>query len=182
MALNKEQKNQLALLVIALVGFPIVWWNYLMKPTLESIKVKQQENQEIEEKVETMKRTAARLGALEKEKDALLQEVSKAEKKLPKQRNIQEVYRVLMEEAQREKVYIGSFSPEAERAQSYFVEIPFGVSYSGNFHSVAKFLASMGQQERIMAARNLQMRAAFNAQKGQTMSGSFTLVAYIFKG
>jgi hypothetical protein len=40
----------------------------------------------------------------------------------------------------------------------------------------------MGQQERIMAARNLSIRAALNAQKGQTMSGSFTLVAYIFKG
>jgi len=88
MALSKEQRNQVFLLVIALVGFPIVWWNYLMKPTLESIKEKRRDNQEIEEKVETMKRTAARLGALEKEKDALLAEVSKAEKKLPKQRNI----------------------------------------------------------------------------------------------
>jgi type IV pilus assembly protein PilO len=182
MALSKEQRNQVFLLVIALVGFPIVWWNYLMKPTLDSIKEKRRDNQEIEEKVETMKRTAARLGALEKEKDTLLAEVSKAEKKLPKQRNIQEVYRVLMEEAEREKVAIGTFTPEQEKAQEYFVEIPFGVSYSGNFHSVAKFLAAMGQQERIMAARNLSMRAAMNAQKGQTMSGNFTLVAYIFKG
>ena len=53
-----------------------------MKPTLDSIKDRRRENQEIEEKVETMKRTAARLGALEKEKDTLLAEVSKAEKKL----------------------------------------------------------------------------------------------------
>jgi Tfp pilus assembly protein PilO len=182
MALSKEQRNQLFLLVIALAGFPIVWWNYLMKPTLDSIRDKRRDNQEIEEKVETMKRTAARLGALEKEKDTLLAEVSKAEKKLPKQRNIQEVYRVLMEEAQREKVAVASFAPEGERAQNYFVEIPFGVSYAGNFHSVARFLAAMGQQERIMAARNLSMRVSLNAQKGQTMSGSFTLIAYIFKG
>ncbi len=181
MAVTKEQKNIVAA-VFGMLFFSYLWWNYLLSPAMDKIKVTREENQKIEDKVETMKRTAARLSALEKERDALAAEVSKAEKKLPKQKNVEEVIRILTEQSQREKVYINTFTPEAEQPKNYFVEIPFGISYTANFHSLARFLAAMGQQERIMAARNLTMTFGSNPGRGHTISGSFTLLAYIFKG
>ena len=117
-----------------------------------------------------------------KEKEALLAEVSKAEKKLPKQKNLEEIIRIVTEQAQRQKIFIGNFNPEAERPQNYFVEIPFGITFTANVNSLCRFLSAMGQQERIMAARNLNLNFSANAKRGHTVSGSFSLLAYIFKG
>jgi type IV pilus assembly protein PilO len=182
MAMSKEQQQQVILAAMAVIGFPYVWWTYLMSPAMDKIKTTRADNQQIEEKVETMKRTAARLGALEKERDALLAEVGKAEKKLPKKKNLEEIIRIVTEESQRQKVFIASFSPAGESPKNYFVEIPFGINFTANFHSLARFLAAMGQQERIMAARNVSISFSAIPTKGHTVSGSFTLLTYIFRG
>lgn len=182
MALTQEQQKQVLLAAVLVVGFPYAWWTYGMRPTMDKIRVTRQENQQIEEKVETMKRTALRLSALERERDALLAEVGKAEKKLPKQKNLEEIIRIVTQESQKHKVFIGSFSPANEVPRNYFVEIPFGINFTANFHSLARFLAALGQQERIMAARNVSINYSLNNLKGHTISGSFTLLTYIFKG
>lgn len=182
MALTQEQQKQVALGLVLAVGLPYVWWTYLMTPALDKIKVTRQENQKIEEQVETMKRTAARLGALERERDALLAEVGKAEKKLPKQRNLEEIIRIVTQESQKQKVFISSFAPAGEVPKNYFVEIPFTIAFTSTFHSLGRFLTAMGQQERIMAARNVTISYSANPAKGHTVSGTFNLLTYIFKG
>ncbi len=182
MALTQDQQKQIFLVAVVVVVFPFFWWKMLMTPALDSIKAKRDDNQKIEGEVDTMKRTAARLGALEKERDALAAEVGKAEKKLPRSKNLEEIIRIVTEQAQRQKIFIATFSPEAERPQNYYVEIPFGISFTANIHSLARFLSAMGQQERIMAAKNLTMSFSLNAKRGHTVTGSFSLIAYIFKG
>jgi Tfp pilus assembly protein PilO len=182
MALTQEQQKQVVLAVVVAVGFPYAWWRYLMSPTMAKIKTVQEENQKIEDKVAAMKRTAARLGALEKERDELMAEVSKAEKKLPRQNNVEEIIRIMTEQSQSHKIYVGSFAPQKETAKQYFVELPFGVSFSANFNSLGRFLSSLGQQERILSARNLSISYSLNEARDHTVGGSFTLMAYAFKG
>lgn len=182
MAMTQEQQKQVLFAVMLAVGFPYVWWTYLMSPTLAKIKVTTEENRKLEDELESLKRTAARLGALEKERDALLVEVGKAEKKLPKERNLEEIIRLVTEQSQRNKIFINTFSPEGERPQNYFVEIPFGITFTANFNSLGRFLAVLGQQERIMAARNVTLSFSANPQRGHTVTGSFSLLSYIFKG
>jgi type IV pilus assembly protein PilO len=182
MAMSQEQQKQILFAVVLVVGFPYVWWTYLMSPTLGKINVTQQDNRRLEDELESLKRTAARLNALEKERDALLVEVGKAEKKLPKQRNLEEIIRTVTEQSIRQKIFINTFSPEGERPQNYFVEIPFGISFTANFNSLGRFLAVLGQQERIMAARNVSLSFTANPQRGHTVSGTFSLLTYIFKG
>jgi type IV pilus assembly protein PilO len=182
MAMSQEQQKQVLLAVMLVVGFPYVWWTYLMSPTLGKIKVTTEENRRLEDELESLKRTAARLNALERERDALLVEVGKAEKKLPKERNLEEIIRIVTEHSQRQKVFINTFTPEGERPQNYFVEVPFGISFTANFNSLGRFLAVLGQQERIMAARNVTISFSPNAQRGHTVSGSFSLLSYIFRG
>lgn len=182
MAMTKQQQQQVILGVMLAVVVPYVYWSYLLKPVKQKIRETEQEVRSIEEQVETMRRTANRLPALEREYENLVVEVGKAEKKLPKQKNVEEIIRVVTEQSMKQRIYVSSFSPDAEKPQNYFVEIPFGINMTASFHTLAKFLASLGQQERILSARNLTLSYAMDPKRGHTVSGSFILMAYIFRG
>lgn len=182
MALSKQQQQQIMLVAMLTGGFLYVYWNYLLKPANEKIAKTETELAQVLDKVETMKRTAQRLPALQREYDALLAEVGKTEKRLPKDKNIEEVLRLVTEHSAKNQIMVLSFSPSGEKAQNYFVEIPIALSLTGQFHTLAKFLATLGQQERILGARNVQMSYSPNPKKGHTVSVSLMLMAYTFKG
>jgi type IV pilus assembly protein PilO len=181
-AMTKEQQQQVIVAIVLPVVIIYLWWNYLMAPWGQKISEVSQEVVRVEEEVDKMKRIAVRKESLERERDALFMEVGKAEKKLPKQKNIEELIRIVTELSQKNRIFVANFSPENERQQNYYTEIPFGITYTASFHSLGKFLASLGQQERILAARNLNMSFSSNPKRGHTVSGSFSLLAYVFRG
>jgi Tfp pilus assembly protein PilO len=168
--------------VLVVAGFGYVYWNYCLKPTNEKIRKTSAQLTEVLDKVETMKRTATRLPALERESQELQAEVGKTEKRLPRQKNVEEIIRILTEHSAKLNVAVISFSPSGETAQNYFIEVPFTLSVSGGLHSIAKFLTILGQQERILNARNLSLNYSPDPRRGRTVTGSFTLMAYVFRG
>ncbi|MBI4395837.1 MAG: type 4a pilus biogenesis protein PilO [Elusimicrobia bacterium] len=182
MALSKQQQQQIVMVVMFVAGFSYVYWNYLLKPTNAKITKLDTELTRVLDEVETMKRTANRLPALQREFDDLNAQVGQAEKRLPKEKNLEEVLRIVTTEAIKHHVSILSFSPGTERPQNYFIEIPINLSFQGQFHTLGKFLSVLGQQERILAARNVQVTYSPNTKKGHTLNGSFSLLAYVFKG
>lgn len=183
MALSKQQQQQVVLAVMLVAGFGYVYWNYMLSPANKKIAELNTNLTEVLDKVETMKRTANRLPALQKEYEGLLAEVGKSEKRLPKEKNLQEVLRLVTEHSLRQQITVRSFTPGAEVPQNYFVEVPVVMSVSGQFHTLGKFLALMGQQERILSAKNLSLSVApLGNKKNDTIQGTFTLLAYIFKG
>ena len=76
--------------VMMVAGFFYVYWNYLLKPANEKILKFDAEVTDILSQVETMKRTANKLPALQRQYNALLLEVGKTEKRLPKKKNLEE--------------------------------------------------------------------------------------------
>jgi type IV pilus assembly protein PilO len=182
MALSKDQQQKIVLAVMIAGGFGYVYWNYLLKPTNEKIAKLESEVANVLGQVETMKRTAARLPALQREYDSLLAEVGQTEKRLPKEKNMEEVLRVVTQQSLKNQITVRSFSPGTEMPRDYFVEIPISLTVAGSFHTLGKFMSILGQQERILGARGLSLNYEPNPQKGQTVSGNFTLLAYMFKG
>lgn len=180
--LTKQQQQQIAAIVLGTAGFIYVYWNYCLKPTNQKIITVSAQLTEVLDKVETMKRTANRLPALQREYDNLQAEVGRAEKRLPKERNLQEVLRIVADHSAKSHISVLSFAPGGEAQQNYFIEIPISLSITGQFHTLAKFLSILGQQERILSAKNLQLSYSANPRKGHTVSGSFILLAYVFKG
>jgi type IV pilus assembly protein PilO len=182
MALSKQQQQQIMLVVMVAGGFSYVYWNYLLKPANEKIVKLTAQVNDILGQVETMKRTANRLPALQREYDSLVAEVGETEKRLPREKNLEEVLRIVTEQAAKNKITVSSFSPGAEKPQNYFVEFPISLTIGGSFHTLGKFLSVLGQQERILASRNVTLSYNPNPKKGQTVSGSFQLMAFTFKG
>ncbi|HMX95519.1 MAG TPA: type 4a pilus biogenesis protein PilO, partial [Elusimicrobiota bacterium] len=104
------------------------------------------------------------------------------EKRLPRTRNLEDIIRIVTELAKKNGVSFSSFSPAGESSQTYYTEVPFTLSITGTMHSIGKFLSVIGQQERIFSAKGLNISYSPNTKKGYTVSGTFTLYAYIYNG
>lgn len=184
MALDKKQQQMVVLGVLGVSAFLYfyIYSPYGYKPTNEKIVRLTGELQNVQDKVESMKRTAQRLPALKREYDSLVSEMGQTEKRLPKQKSLEDILRIVTEQSLRYRVGVLNFTPGNGKEETYYVEIPITLNVSGQFHMLGKFLASLGLQERILSARSLSLNYSPNPRKNQTISGSFTLLAYAFKG
>ena len=182
MALSKQQQQQMIAGVLGAAAFGYIYFNYLFKPTNARIATLEVELADVLSQVENMKRVASRLNALQKESEQLALEVGQTEKRLPKEKNIQDVLRIITEESGKNNVSVVSFSPGGERPQSFFSEVTVSLSINGSLHSLGRFLTRLGQSERILSARGLNLSARLDPLKGHTVSGSFTLLTYYSKG
>lgn len=72
------------------------------------------------------------------------------------------------------------FSPQKERPQDFFMEIPVSIEVSGTYHNVAVFFDKVGQMERIVNILNVSM----TPQKPMStiLSTKCDAVTYRFKG
>ncbi len=182
MAMNQDQQKQLAMGVIAVVLFGYVYFSKLLKPVQAEIQSKETELASVNSRIDGLRATANQREQLLKRVEDLKAQVAAVEKRLPRDRNIQDIIRIVSELAAKNGVRYSSFSPMGEQPSQLFMEIPFGMNISGSVLSVAKFLAALGQQERILSARNLSLSYGSDPKKNQTVTGSFTLVAFVYNG
>ncbi len=155
--LTKQQQQLIAAVFIFVLGGGYVYWNYLLKPTLEKIRVSKDKHAELLSKIETAERQARRLPALQNELALLQTDLSSLEKQLPKDKDMPNILRTLTKEAVQENLQFTSLAPKTPLKQQYFEILPFDVQFTGTLHSLARFLASLGQQDRIFQAQNIQL-------------------------
>ena len=72
------------------------------------------------------------------------------------------------------------FSPQRERAQDFFMEIPVSIEVSGTYHNVAIFFDKVGQMERIVNILNVSMTP--QNERSTTLTTRCDAVTYRFKG
>lgn len=182
MALNKEQQKQIAMAVVAVVLFGYVYTTKLLKPVQGQIQSRESELASVNSRIEGLRVTANQLDQLLKRVEELKVQVAAVEKRLPRDENLQDIIRTVSTLAEKSGVRYSSFSPGTPQAVNLFTEIPIGMSITGSVYSIGKFLAAIGQQERIMSARNVNLNAGADPKKNQTVTGSFTLLAFIYNG
>lgn len=181
--MTKKMQQNLILLFIFAAGLGYVYYKFLITP----IKLKYQnaltELTTVESKLSEMKRRAMELPKLQAEMQLLELEVSELEKLLPKDKEIPNLLRIITKHAQHYQLRISNFAPSAAIPQSNYNEIPFQMTLQGTYHSFAAFLAELGQESRILSARNITYTVMQpNKENASTVTVNFTLVAYIFKG
>lgn len=182
MAMNQEQQKQLAMAVLAAGLFSYVYFAKLLTPKKAEIQSKQAELATVNSRIQGLRVTANQRDQLLKRVEELKVQVAAVEKRLPRDRNLQDIIRIVSELAAKNGVRYSSFSPLGEQPSQLFVEVSYGMNITGSVLSINKFLAALGQQERILSARNLVLNYAADPKKNQTVSGSFTLVAFVYNG
>ena len=182
--LTKQQQQIIVLAILFIGGGGYGYWNYMMKPTFERIKKFEQQYEELEKKIKRAEAQAKRLPALKNELEDLQVELSQLEKQLPRDKDIPNIIRTLTREALREDLAFFRITPGGVKSDQYFETIPFSISYSGGLHALVRFLAALGQQERIYRAGNVTLSPV----GGQTIDGdkelniSIEIETYAYKG
>ena len=72
------------------------------------------------------------------------------------------------------------FSPQRERPQDFFMEIPVSIEVSGTYHNVAIFFDKVGQMERIVNILNVSMVP--QKERSTILTTRCDAVTYRFKG
>jgi len=72
------------------------------------------------------------------------------------------------------------FSPQRERGQDFFMEIPVSIEVSGTYNNVAIFFDKVGQMERIVNILNVSMTP--QKERSTIVTARFDAVTYRFKG
>ena len=180
--LTKEQQY----LIVAVIGLCLglyFYWSYLLKPTSEKISSQAKKLADLKNQVQQAERQAKRLPALKSEYDTLQKELAGIERQLPKDRDMPNIIRTITREALRENLEFAKVVPNNVERQEYFEKLPFSLEMKGSLHSLARFLAALGQQERIFGAGDLTLRPGTTAIDGQVgLTITLTLETYAYQG
>jgi type IV pilus assembly protein PilO len=182
MTLTQDQQKQVLMVVVAVVLFGYVYVSKMLNPLNAEIQTKAAELASVNSRIEGLRATANQRDRLLKRVEELKVLVAAVEKRLPRDRNLQDIIRVVSDLAEESGVRYSSFSPQVEQTSQLFIELPIGLQVSGTVLSIAKLLSALGQQERILSVRNLTLSFGADAKKKQTVTGSFTLIAFVYNG
>ena len=154
----------------------------MLKPTLTQIKEREAKYQDLTAKIETAERQARRLPALQLEYATLQQDLLSLEKQLPTDKDLPNIIRVITRQALQENLQFVKLAPKPSVHQTYFEIIPFDLQFSGGLHALARFLAALGQQDRIFQAQNvnLTMNSSSDPQLGTILNISLLIQTYAY--
>lgn len=180
--LTKQQQQLLVGIIVFVLGGGYVYWNYMLKPTLDQIKRQEHQLADLTKKIEDAERQARRLPALQLEYATLQQDLVSLEKQLPTDKDLPNIIRVLTRQALQENLQFMRLAPKPLVRQEYFEIIPFDLQFTGTLHSLARFLAALGQQDRIFQAQNLSLTVISNGdpQLGTMLNMTLLIQTYAY--
>jgi type IV pilus assembly protein PilO len=163
--------------VIVLAGL-FVWFVYL--PYTEEIGKTQEQIAALEQKLNKAKVMVKRLAQFEAEWAEVDTQFKEALKLLPNTKEIPSLLKSITQLGSDSQLEFRLFSPQRERAQDFYVEIPVSIEVSGSYHNVAVFFDKVGSMERIVNILNVSMNPV--QARSTTLSTKCDAVTYRFKG
>lgn len=180
---TREQQFLIGSLLLFIAGL-YYYFNYMISPVMKKIDIQKIQYTELQAQIQEAEREARRLPILQAQSEKLIAELSQLEKQLPKDKDIPNVLRTLTKEALRENLRFVRVSPGRFADRQYFEIIPFDIQFTGSVHSFIRFLATLGQQDRIYKAGNI----TFTPSGGKSSDGEVALniqvsiETYAYKG
>ena len=155
------------------------YWSLVYTPVATAIAAERKTAQDLNGKLTMAKARAGQLGKVQAEMASLQIDVAELEKLLPKTRELPSLLRVFTHRAEANGLVMTSFSPSRPVPKGLYDEIPYDVAITASLNGLGHFLTSMGQGERLFAARNLSLLANTNkTDPSKTVNATFTLVAF----
>jgi Tfp pilus assembly protein PilO len=158
MGKNLTKEQQMLIVAIVFAGI-IVWgyWTQLISPLLSDIKVKSEKLQGLQAQVEQAQRQAAQFPILSAQYEKVKAEVAQIEKQLPRDQDVPSILRLITQQALDHNIHFVSLRPLDPKSETLFNVIEFEVAVTGGLSAFARFVAAIGQQERIFQVEQVKM-------------------------
>jgi len=171
---------RIAIFLGTLVLLAGLFFYFIYLPKAEEIATTREEIAKLQQK---LNQAIVKVRALKKfeaeyaEVDAQFQEALKL---LPNTKEIPSLLKSITQLGTDSQLEFLLFSPQRERAQDFFMEIPVSIEVSGTYHNVAIFFDKVGQMERIVNILNVSMTP--QKERSTTLTTRCDAVTYRFKG
>jgi type IV pilus assembly protein PilO len=180
----KMEKIKMPFRILILVGTVVVlgglfvWFVYLPKTT--DIAKTRDEITNLEQRLTRAKIKVRSLEKFEAEWAEVDAQFKEALKLLPNEKEIPTLLRTITQLGSDAQLEFRLFSPQSERPQDFYMEIPVAIEVSGNYHNVAVFFDKVGHMERIINILNVSMKP--EKARSTRLTTTCDAVTYRFKG
>ena len=175
--LKMFQRILILVLTLGLLGGGFFILFYLPKTT--AIAQTNEEISNLERRLAVAKRKAKNLAKLETEHREVAAQLKEALKLLPDKREIPSLLRNITTLGKESRLEFPLFTPQGERPQDFYVEIPVSIQLSGKYNDVASFFDQVGRMDRIVNIRGISMKPT--KEMDVTLLTACTAVTYRFK-
>ncbi|OGR57452.1 MAG: hypothetical protein A3I11_03730 [Elusimicrobia bacterium RIFCSPLOWO2_02_FULL_39_32] len=182
--MDKKQLQFLIILIpILIIGINFGFYKYLFNPLSERKKILKGELEQIKKEYQESVGRTARLPKLQEEIAVLNQEILEVEKKLPKDKDVPSLIRLLSKKMDSHSIRWTRLAPGNQTSKDYYIEHTYTIPFSASYHNLATFLTEIGQLERIFSSRFSKLSSTVNSKTGENeVSGELTFLIYTSKG
>jgi type IV pilus assembly protein PilO len=163
--------------LVLLAGL-FVYFVYL--PQSEEIAKTREEIAKLQQKLNQAIVRARALKKFEAEYAEVDAQFQEALKLLPNTKEIPSLLKSITQLGTDSQLEFLLFSPQRERPQDFFMEIPVSIEVKGSYHNVAVFFDKVGQMERIVNILNVSMTPV--KERATILTTRCDAVTYRFKG
>jgi type IV pilus assembly protein PilO len=178
-----QEELKAAGLIVVFIGLTIfAFINYGYKP----LQVRSSElDKEIMAKTDELKQiqdVVANLEIRKAEVRKLREELSYVETRLPKEINMPELIKIITTLAQENRVVFSTFVPSGPFRKDVYEEIPITLATKATYHNFGKFLAAIGNLERILTPSGVQINYLVPTKEdSSTISANMVITAFVYK-
>ncbi|MFH1283221.1 MAG: type 4a pilus biogenesis protein PilO [bacterium] len=181
MAIGKEQQNLIAGVFI-IIGGIFAFFYFVYMPLNKEVGEKVGKLKEVYSKIEELSSRVGQEELLVRKIEILRLELGESEKQLPSKEEVASLIRYLTEVSQSNGVIIKSFQPLKPDVKQYYTELVYGIELAGSYHSVAHFINTINQTERIISSRDLAIRdSSIKEGSGDTVACTLQVVTFMLQ-
>jgi type IV pilus assembly protein PilO len=171
---------RIAIFAGTIVILAVAFWYFVYDPYSTEIAETEGKIAKLQTEINKAKARAGNLKRFEVEYAEVDAQFQEALKLLPNTKEIPSLLKSITQLGTDSQLEFLLFSPQRERAQDFFMEIPVSIEVSGTYHNVAIFFDKVGQMERIVNILNVSMTP--QKDRSTILTTRFDAVTYRFKG
>jgi type IV pilus assembly protein PilO len=157
---GSSSKQQLAMVVGALLFGLSLDWKYLYGPTATALGELRAEVQTLQTEYDAKRAKSNARDEFAKELQQLGASVKQAEARLPDEREIADVLANVASSARAVGLDITLFRPKSETYSTFYANVPVEMTMRGTYHELAQFLDRVRQLDRIVNVGEIGMKNA----------------------
>jgi len=182
--MDKKNMQQLIIMMpIILIAGIFCYYKYLLVPLNADVGKINSELETIKKEYRESETRASRLPKLEKEIVILNMDITEIEKKLPPNKDVPSLIRLLSKKMNANSIEWSRLAPGTQNVKDYYIEHSYTIPFKTTYHHLGAFLAEIGQMERIFATRFNKLSNYVDAKTGTTMvQGDLIFLIYTSKG
>ena len=175
---RKQLQKILIIIPVAAAALIFVHYKYFLIPLEQKQKALDANLIKTQDEYRQSVGRAGRLPRLEQEIRVLNMEILEMQKKLPHDKDVSGLIRLLAERMRYYGVQWKKLEPGTQNPKEYYIEHSYKIPFSAPYHNLAKFLAEIGQMERIFATRLSSLRPEASQGSGTQVTGDITFLIY----